>query len=203
MGRRKTIDRDHVLDVAEGIVATRGAAALTIGAVAAAAGITKGGVQSCFGTKEAMIAAMLARWLDEDDRRFAAAGGDAAEPGARIRAHLESTQRLDEASHARAVALLAALVQTPDHLQAAQGWYARRLRGLRPNDARDRRARLAFLAAEGATLLRFCGLLPMTQQEWDDTFDDIRHLLEAAPPAEAAAADAARPPARARKGGTT
>ncbi|MBP0463382.1 TetR family transcriptional regulator [Roseomonas sp. PWR1] len=178
MGRRKTIDRDRVLDVAEEIVATRGAAALTIGAVAAAAGITKGGVQSCFGTKEAMIAAMLKRWLAEDDRRFRAAGGDAAAPADRIRAHVETTHSLDEASHARAVALLAALLQTPEHLMAARGWYAGRLGSLDPRDAGGRRARLAFLAAEGATLLRFCGLLSMTQHEWDDIFADIRHLLE-------------------------
>ncbi|WP_198375062.1 TetR/AcrR family transcriptional regulator [Neoroseomonas rubea] len=189
MGRRKTIDRDRVLDVAEGIVATRGAAALTIGAVAVAAGITKGGVQSCFGTKEAMIAAMLKRWLEEDDRRFLSAGGDAAAPVDRIRAHVETTHRLDEASHARAVALLAALLQTPEHLLAARGWYADRLRGLHPADAGGRRARLAFLAAEGATLLRFCGLLPMTQHDWDDIFADIRHLLDPAPGIPAAGAE--------------
>lgn len=181
MGRRKTIDRDRVLDVAEGIVATQGAAALTIGAVAVAAGITKGGVQSCFGTKEAMIAAMLKRWLAEDDRRFAAAGGSATTPPERIRAHVETTHRLDEASHARAVGLLSALLQAPEHLQAARDWYADRLRGLRPAQAGDRRARLAFLAAEGATLLRFSGLLPMTRQEWDDIFADIRHLLDETP----------------------
>jgi AcrR family transcriptional regulator len=59
MGRRQTIDREKVLAVAEDIVGQRGAAALTIDAVAKAAGITKGGVQSAFGTKEALIAAML------------------------------------------------------------------------------------------------------------------------------------------------
>ena len=36
-----------------------------------------------------------------------------------------------------------------------------------------RRARLAFLATEGAFFLRFFGLLPMDQKQWDATFSDI------------------------------
>ena len=54
-GRPRSIDRDKVLDAAEGIVAAEGAAGLTFDAVARAAGITKGGVQYCFGTKDKLI----------------------------------------------------------------------------------------------------------------------------------------------------
>lgn len=177
MGRRNSIDRDHVLEVAEGIVAAHGAAALSIGAVAEAAGISKGGVQSCFGTKEAMIAAMLARWMDEDDRRFLAEGGDAPEPAARILAHVETTHRHDDAAHARAVGLLTALLQSPEHLPAVRAWYARRMPAAAAGDPAARGARLALLAVEGAVLLRFSGLLPMTQDVWDEIFADIRRLI--------------------------
>ncbi|CAI1250325.1 transcriptional repressor BetI [Serratia liquefaciens] len=59
MGRQRSIDRDKVLDVAEEIVATQGAAGLTIDSVARAMGISKGGVQYCFGSKDAMIDAMF------------------------------------------------------------------------------------------------------------------------------------------------
>lgn len=45
-GRPRTIDRDKVLDAAEAIVSRVGASGLTFEAVARAAGITKGGVQS-------------------------------------------------------------------------------------------------------------------------------------------------------------
>lgn len=43
MGRPRSIDRDKLLDMAEKIVGKDGPAALTIDAVARAAGITKGG----------------------------------------------------------------------------------------------------------------------------------------------------------------
>lgn len=62
MGRQRSIDRDKVLDAAEEIVATQGAAGLTIDAVAKAMGISKGGVQYCFGSKDALIDAMFDRW---------------------------------------------------------------------------------------------------------------------------------------------
>ena len=51
-GRPRTIDRDKVLDAAEDIVMAQGASGLTFDALAKAAGITKGGLQYCFGTKE-------------------------------------------------------------------------------------------------------------------------------------------------------
>lgn len=80
VGRRKTIDRNSVVDAAEALVAERGSSALTISAVAEVAGITKGGVQSCFGTKEALIAAMLDRWMGDYERCFEAALGDERNP---------------------------------------------------------------------------------------------------------------------------
>lgn len=62
MGRQRSIDREKVLDVAEEIISTQGAAALTIDSVARAMGISKGGVQYCFGNKDALIDAMFERW---------------------------------------------------------------------------------------------------------------------------------------------
>src|SRR6218665_3880573 len=62
MSKRPVIDRNLVLDAAVSVVMERGIAALSIGEVAKAAGISKGGVQSCFGTKEGLLEAMVNRW---------------------------------------------------------------------------------------------------------------------------------------------
>lgn len=61
-GRPRRIDRDKVLDAAEALVLRAGAAALSFDAVAREAGITKGGVQYAFGTRDKLIRAMLTRW---------------------------------------------------------------------------------------------------------------------------------------------
>ena len=43
--------------------------------------------------------------------------------------------------------------------------------------AEDRSARLAFLATEGAFMLRFFGLLEMDDAQWRGIFEDIEGLL--------------------------
>ncbi len=70
MGRQRIIDREKVLEAAEEIVINQGATALTIDAVAKAMGISKGGVQYCFGNKEALIDAMFERWGQSYDEIF-------------------------------------------------------------------------------------------------------------------------------------
>ena len=178
MGRRKTIDRDEVLRVAEEIVATGGVGSLTIDAVATAAGITKGGVQSCFKNKESLIDAMLKRWQKTYDSSIESLAGEEAAPEARIAAHVESTRVYDAASQGKAASLLAALIDSPDHLQSVRGWYRKRLEGIDVSTEEGRRARLAFLATEGAFFLRFFGFMDIDEAEWQTLFADISWCQE-------------------------
>ncbi len=159
MGRRRTIDRDHLLDAAEAVIAREGAAGLTIDAVAKEMGITKGGVQYCFGTKDALIDAIFERWGKAYDSLFEAVAGKQPTPLTRVRAHAEATQRSDELSSSKAAALMAALIQTPEHLEGSNQWYRSRLEGLDLSAPEGRRARLAFLAVEGAFMLRYFRLM--------------------------------------------
>ncbi|AOM41922.1 TetR/AcrR family transcriptional regulator [Xenorhabdus hominickii] len=173
MGRRKTIDREVLLDAAEQIVTTQGASALTIDALAKAVGITKGGVQYNFSTKDVLIDAMFERWGMNYDEQFREIAGDAPEPLITVQAHIEATMRSDEASTAKAAGLLAGLLQTPEHLESTRTWYRQRIEGLDTTTEEGRRARLAFLATEGAFVLRFFGLMDIGEDEWRDIFGDI------------------------------
>ncbi len=86
MGRRRTIDRDQLLDAAEAVISREGAAGLTIDAVAKEMGITKGGVQYCFGTKDALIDAIFERWgkrLRQPVRSGGREAADATDAGSR------------------------------------------------------------------------------------------------------------------------
>ncbi|MBD2800162.1 TetR/AcrR family transcriptional regulator [Xenorhabdus sp. M] len=173
MGRRKTIDREVLLDAAEQIITIHGAAALTIDAVAKAVGITKGGVQYSFSSKDALIEAMFDRWGASYDKQFHKIAGDNPDPQTAVRAHIEATKCSDEASTAKAAGLLAALIQTPEHLESTRIWYRQRFAGLNMTTEEGRQARLAFLATEGAFILRFFGLMDISPEEWRDMFDDI------------------------------
>lgn len=177
MGRQRSIDRDKVLDVAEEIVATQGAAGLTIDSVARAMGISKGGVQYCFGSKDAMIDAMFDRWGKAYERVFDEIAGENPSATTSVQAHLQATRSSDQASSAKAAGLMATLIQTPEHLDSTREWYRSRIAGLDLVTEEGKRARLAFLATEGAFMLRYFGLMEIDPAEWDAMFADMQTLI--------------------------
>src|SRR3546814_8507750 len=70
MARPRTIDRDVVLDAAQRVVARDGAAGLTLEAVAAEAGISKASVLYDYGTKQALMKALIERRIAAEDSRI-------------------------------------------------------------------------------------------------------------------------------------
>ncbi|WP_409309427.1 TetR/AcrR family transcriptional regulator [Pectobacterium sp. B1J-3] len=177
MGRHKVINPATILDAAEQIVRTQGIAALTIDAVAKSAGITKGGVQSSFGTKDALIDAMYKRWEGEFDVMTSSLMGGDTSPQARIRAHIDVTRQADAVECDRAAGMMAALLKMPDYLLKSKNWYATRLAGLDLNTQEGREARLAFLASEGIFMLRSFGFMAVDDETWQDVFDDITAMM--------------------------
>lgn len=176
MARPRKIDRDQLLDAAEEIVRHKGAAALTIDALARACGITKGGVQYSFRSKDEILDAMFERWSADYDRRFDALLGASDDPALRIAAHLTATHQGDQALYAKAASLMAALLQTPEDLESTRIWYRDRLAGVDVSTLTGRRQRLAFLASEGTFLLRFMHFMQIDDDEWDQIFADIKKL---------------------------
>lgn len=175
MSRPQSIDRGLVLDAAERIVVERGASHLTFESVSREVGVTKGGIQSCFGTKEGLVMAMLKRWgesYDDAMRQLPQSSG----PFKDARDHV----RLTAVSHdlnARSASLLAALMQSKEQVAFARDWYARHAEGFDLQSDEGRRARVAFFATEGMFLLRYLRLADITQAEWDGFFKDVEHLL--------------------------
>lgn len=178
MSKRPTIDRDKVLDAAESVVMQQGVAALSIGEVAKAAAISKGGVQSCFGTKDRLIEAMFKRWRSDYEAAVQRLEGEAAAPLQRLRAHVALLEAGDEASIRRAAAVMAAMQNQAELRQQASAWYRPLMLQNATDDDEGRNTRLAFLAAKGAFLLRSFGLMEISDSEWQAIFSDIRRLLE-------------------------
>lgn len=177
IGRPRSIDRNHLLDLAGKIVAEHGTVALTIDALAKAAGITKGGVQYCFGTKEGLINAMLTRWGINFDKQVAAAQKGKTDALSHIAAHIRVTHDSDPLDDSRFAAMLAALTPNSAHLAETQQWYRQQLSGLDVSTQEGRNIRLAFIANEGAFLLRSFQLFDLNEDEWQQIFRDIEKLL--------------------------
>ena len=176
MGRPRTIDRDKVLEAAEAIVLRDGAAALTFEAVAKASGITKGGLQYCFGTKDDLIAAIVERWMTALDAELAQSLPSGADTLEQTRHYIAAAGRIDEVAQTRMVGMLVTLLQSPEHLRRVRDWYAGWIAKFNPACDAERRARTAFFAAEGAFFLRSLGLVAMDGAAWDAVFADILTL---------------------------
>ena len=68
--------RARLLDAASAVVRREGAQALTLDAVAAEAGVSKGGLLYHFRSKRELLDGMLAGWLEEFASEIEAASGD-------------------------------------------------------------------------------------------------------------------------------
>ncbi|WP_419908649.1 TetR/AcrR family transcriptional regulator [Hoeflea sp.] len=176
MGRKRTIDRDKVLDAAEQVVREKGAHGLSIGAVAAQAGISKGGVQSCFGTRDALIDAMFNRWNGEFDERIGElSAGDQTDIGD-IRAFITAARGDIKEQQPRNAAMLLLLAQSEAHQIETRNWYRSRFEKLDMASDKGRRLRMALIASEGAFMLSALGLTDFDDAEWDEIFSDITAL---------------------------
>ena len=181
-GRPRSIDRDKVLDAAEALVIEKGAAELSFESVARAAGITKSGVQYCFGTKEKLIRSMIERWGASFETEVMDRAGADRSPRSVIRAHLEATRDSDAAEYSRSAAMMTALLQRPEQVAASRDLYTQRLSSLDMKKKTDRKAALAFLAGEGAFMLRTFGLIELGEEQWAALFSDMLSMAPADDP---------------------
>lgn len=177
MSKRPIIDRDQVLDAAESVVMEHGVAALTIGEVAKAAAISKGGVQSCFGTKDGLIEAMFYRWKNEYETYVKNLLGEDTSVINQLTTQVRIIAIPDRQLSKRAAAIMAAMFSQEHLREQSSAWYRALLIGKEFDTPQGRNTRLAFLAATGAFFLRSFNIMEISESEWKDFLDDIEGLL--------------------------
>lgn len=127
--RRRLAERPEIiLEAADAVLRKGGARALTIDAVAAEAGLSKGGVLHHYGSKDALITALVARKLSELREEIAAceAGippGPSQLPRAMV-AHVRGHYCEDDESSR---ALLLASIESPEALEDYRAFVADQL----------------------------------------------------------------------------
>ncbi|WP_430634696.1 TetR/AcrR family transcriptional regulator [Sphingomonas hankookensis] len=127
MGRIRTIERGKLLDAAEDVTMEKGPAGLTIAAVAGQMGITNGGVQYSFRSKESLIAAMFERWQHDYAELMIELGAKAGDEPSWVRAHIAYAADYDGRSRRRGPSLLVSLLNSPQHMDQIRKWYRNRV----------------------------------------------------------------------------
>ncbi len=156
----------RILDAAEEVVLRDGVARLTLDAAAAEAGLSKGGILYHFPTRDALVAGMVAKIIEEFDRDIEHRLEDDSEPGCFTRAYIGATMepsapRPDREDRLGA-ALIAAAAAQPDLLvplqEAAVRWQAR----LEQDGLDPTLATVLRLACDGLWMCDLFGLAPPT-----------------------------------------
>jgi AcrR family transcriptional regulator len=173
MGRKATINREALLDFAEQIVRSGGASALTIGALAEAAGISKGGVQYSFTSKEELVRGIVERWTAQFDALMVQDETD--DPIRFVRRYIDASRQSNAAMDSKIAGLMMGYIKDPVNLQATREWYKGIFSRLEGGGKQQQAARVAFLAIEGLFLLRINGI--DESGTWDRFLEDVEAVL--------------------------
>jgi AcrR family transcriptional regulator len=165
MGTERRNTRTRLLEAAERVVARDGVARLTLDAVAGKADVSKGGLLYHFPNKDALISAMVSRWVDGFERDIGQRleVEEAGAAGSWARAYAGATFEPGETQETQPrelVALLAAIATDPALLEPLrrrfEAWQARA-----EDDGLDLAlATLLRLAADGLWFADLFGLAP-------------------------------------------
>jgi AcrR family transcriptional regulator len=164
--------RDRILDAAEAIVIRDGVARLTLDAAAAEATLSKGGVLYHFGTRDALVSAMVERLVQAFDADLIEAidadDDPATADGRYVRAYVSATIRPaltpEELRRERAgAAVLAAMACEPELLEPLRRSFDRWQERLVGDGVDPVRATVARLAADGIWLVELFGFAPLAE----------------------------------------
>ncbi len=156
-------DRQRILNSAESRLLNLGPSGLVLDAIAADAGISKGGLLYHFGYKDALVAGLCERMLERFDADLdALSAADAARAGAWTRAYLASTVTDDGKPADNSARLMAGILATlggdSAHLEAVRERFARWHTRLEADGIDATTATLVGLAADGLWLSALLGL---------------------------------------------
>ena len=142
--------RGRLLEAAGAVIRREGAQALTLDAVAAEAGVSKGGLLYHFASKRELLDGLVGRWLDEFQRDIDDAGGTF--PAGYVKA--------SDGAKAEEAGLLAALVADPAVLAAVRERYATWQDRVVAEGGDPVETTVARLAADGLWLADLLGMAP-------------------------------------------
>ena len=150
--------RDRLLDAASTVLLRDGAHALTLDAVAAEAGVSKGGLLYHFKSKAQLLDALVELWDTTVEREIEARAD--GRPGSWVRAYLETSAHLTDEERRVEIGLLAALAAEPERLAPVRERYARWQARVEDDGVDPVDATLVRLAADGLWIADLLGFAP-------------------------------------------
>jgi len=176
--RRSTNSRSEILDAAQRVASNKGAAHVTLDAVAQESGLSKGGVLYNFPNKDALIRGMVERLIDSispmvEEYREALMGG----PNPTLRA-IARAKCADAIDPGVAMAILAAAAQKPELLEPLRAVYARHYARVLEEAEDPDLAMLMWAALDGLLFQTLLGFAPFPPERLQAITDRLQAHIE-------------------------
>ena len=179
MARKEPQDtRARILGAAEDLSCEVGPAHLSIEAVAARAGVSKGGLLYHFPTKQALLRALVSEHVDGLRRAMAARGCCGELPLAQARAYLGVMRDKLDAAGARP-GLFAAIAEDPEFIAPLRAFRQAMLEQVFRRCPNPDLATAAFLATEGLVFASLTDPLAHDHADRRRIFETLERLLDA------------------------
>ena len=170
---------EAILDAAETVVSEAGAAHLTLDAVAAKAGVSKGGLLYHFPTKEALIQAMLDRIVGGHEAFWKKKETELRnERASQIKSYILSTLSRDPKVGHRGVALLAGFAHNPKLLEPIRRYHRKVLAEVVSSNLGFERAAVVTLAANGLRLMEILSISPFDARQRKRVMEELLDLAD-------------------------
>ncbi len=159
--------RDRLLAAAAAVVRRDGARALTLDAVAAEAGVSKGGLLYHFPHKRDLVRGLVADWMEQFEVEIEEAAAEEKGVGGWTRSFLRGSDMTRMAPAERDVefSLLSVAVDRPEELEFVRDRYAAWQARMEDDGIDPVDATLVRLAADGLWFADLLGLAPPTGKQ--------------------------------------
>lgn len=166
MGKRPN-SRGRVLDAADALVSEVGANHMSLDAVAARAGISKGGLLYLFPSKVALLQGMVDRYVERLENGHDAAAKQKLSEARRILAARLAARGEDDPDKQRtsSFSMIAAIAEQPKLLDPVRAAHKRIWSRLKETSTDPELALLAWFALEGLLYVDLFATTPLTKTE--------------------------------------
>ena len=175
----RTNSYEAIVDAAEAVVVESGADHMTLDAVAAKAGVSKGGLLHHFPTKVALLEAMLNRLIEaRKGSREKIWSGLPDTPARRLKAHVLSALRRDERSDRVGAPLLAALAHDPTLAEPLRELIKKSYAEFTSTGVKFERAVVLALAADGLLTQEILRISPFSEEQRSEIVEELLRIAD-------------------------
>ncbi|WP_404401386.1 TetR/AcrR family transcriptional regulator [Idiomarina seosinensis] len=172
-------NRDLIIDAAERLVARQGAAHLTFDALCQETGISKGGLLYHFANKDSLLAAMLARMVQQFDQlrdEFRQQLSD--DPHRELKSILLASLNSNAECAQLSSGMLAVAANNPELLEPLQAHVQQTFETIKNDSAQPQLAELLFFSVHGARLFEQLQLCQHCQADREEFAQRLMTMVD-------------------------